>query len=319
MPINVLSLFDGISCGQVALNRAGIKVDKYYASEIDERSIAVTQHHFPATIQLGNVEEWKTWDLDFSSIDLIWGGSPCQGFSIAGKRLNFKDPRSKLFFVYLDILRKARKENPNVYFLLENVRMKKECRDIISDLLGIQPIEINSRLVSAQNRRRLYWTNIPHVTCPKDKNILLSDIVHENNPGDALWHKYADKYIASSANPLVVLDKEDKTGKMGYFGCDSQGNRVYYLNNKSVTLCGDSGGLGAKTGLYFFDNENYGREYIRKLTPVECERLQTLPDNYTNVLYKDGKNLSDNMRYKMLGNGWTVDVIAHILKGIKTQ
>lgn len=308
-PINVLSLFDGISCGQVALNRAGIKVDKYYASEIDEKSIAVTQHHFPDTIQLGNVEEWKTWDLDFLSIGLIWGGSPCQGFSFAGKQLNFNDPQSKLFFEFVDILNEVKKVNPNVLFLLENVKMKKEYRDLITDTLKVQPIEINSNLLSAQNRRRFYWTNIPDIKQPVDKTILLSNIVHENKDN---VHQNLDRYKFSIDETFKRIKSKGKSTKIGYFNKDSQGNRVYSIDGKSVTLCGQAGGKGAKTGLYLFDN------YIRKLTPIECERLQTLPDNYTEVEC-GGKELSDNQRYKMLGNGWTVDVIAHILKGIKTQ
>ena len=154
--INVLSLFDGISCGQVALERAGIKVDKYYASEIDKNVIKVTQHNYPNTIQLGDVSSWKEWNIDWSSIDLVMGGSPCQGFSNAGKGLNFEDPRSILFFVFVDILNHIKKLNPNVKFLLENVKMKKEWKDIISSFMGVEPVFINSALVSAQNRQRLY-------------------------------------------------------------------------------------------------------------------------------------------------------------------
>lgn len=177
--MKVLSLFDGTSAGQVAIRRASLPLEEYYASEIDKYAIAVTQSRHPNTIQLGNVEKWKEWQIDFESIDLLLGGSPCQGFSIAGKQLNFEDPRSKLFFEYVGILKKIKELNPNVYFLLENVKMKKEFQDIISEHLGVQPIEINSALVSAQNRKRLYWTNIPGVEQPKDKGIMLKDIVHE--------------------------------------------------------------------------------------------------------------------------------------------
>lgn len=154
--VNILSLFDGTSTGRLAAERAGLPVDKYYASEIDKYAIAVSKKNYPDIIHLGDVENYEEWDIDFGSIDLLLGGSPCQGFSIAGKQLNFKDPRSKLFFEYVEILKKIREKNPNVLFLLENVKMKKEFKDIISERLGVEPIEINSNLVSAQNRRRLY-------------------------------------------------------------------------------------------------------------------------------------------------------------------
>ena len=173
--MNVLSLFDGISCGQLALERTGLVVDKYFASEIDKYAIQITQKHFPDTIQLGDVTKWKEWNLP--KIDLLIGGSPCQGFSHAGAGLNFDDPRSKLFFDFVDILHHYKPQ----WFLLENVKMKKEWADIITGYLGVEPIEINSALVSAQNRKRLYWTNIQNVKQPEDKGILLKDILH---PGE---------------------------------------------------------------------------------------------------------------------------------------
>lgn len=302
-------------------------------------------------------------------IDLLLGGSPCQGFSFAGKQLNFFDPRSKLFFDYVKALEKLKPK----YFLLENVKMKKEYEDVITQHLGVKPIEINSALVSAQNRKRLYWTNIPGVTQPMDKGILLKDIVHENvdfktclynrktglgkeiNKSTALcasdWRGLnrnqnqtsvvveLAEYIVPFDKTLQILDKEVEKGKVGYFRKDSQANRVYYIHGKAVTLCGDAGGGAAKMGQYLFGcitpdrvnkrqngqrfndgNKFYAltaqdrhgvlvEGYIRKLTPIECERLQTLPDNYT-------EGVSDAQRYKMLGNGWTVDVIAHILSFI---
>ena len=190
----VLSCFDGMSCGQIALERAGIKVDKYYASEIDKHAIKVTQANYPNTIQLGSITEWKNWNIE--KPDMIIGGSPCQGFSFAGKQLNFEDERSKLFFTFAEIIKHYKPK----YFLLENVIMKKEYNDVISGILGeiypecvhqtelfrtgrLEPIEINSALVSAQNRRRLYWTNIQGITQPKDKGILLRDII-ENGEVD---------------------------------------------------------------------------------------------------------------------------------------
>jgi len=378
--INVLSLFDGMSCGQIALNRAGIKYDNYFASEIDKHAIKVTQANYPDTIQLGDVTKVKGAELP--KIDLLIGGSPCQGFSFAGKQLNFDDPRSKLFFEFVRLLEETKPK----YFLLENVVMKKEYEQIITDHLGVEPILINSALVSAQNRKRLYWTNIPGVTIPKDKGILLKDIVHENERVDtALSGKYAEWFAKnaefqlgkkySSLNPdkaitmtarqyanwngnywfetlsdyivpfdktLQILDKEVQRGKVGYFRKDSQANRVYYIHDKAVTLCGEAGGGAAKMGQYLFgcitpdrikkrqngQRFNDGKKfytltaqdkhgvliegYIRKLTPIECERLQTVPDNYTDCV-------SDTQRYKMLGNGWTVDVIAHIFKNLKTN
>lgn len=223
--------------------------------------------------------------------------------------MNFNDPRSKLFFEFVDILKKVKKENPNVLFLLENVKMKKEYRDIISDHLGVEPIEINSSLVSAQNRKRFYWTNISDIKQPNDRGLLLKDIIHENR--DCVYDDLS-KYIISPGKNLKKVKTSEKSTKIGYFSKDSQGNRVYSTEGKSATLCGQSGGRGAKTGLYFFN------EYIRKLTPIECERLQTLPDNYTKSEYK-GKYLSDNQRYQLLGNGWTVDVIVHILNNINKK
>src|SRR6478609_457533 len=176
--MNVLSFFDGMSCGQLALQQAGFKVDNYFACEIDKYAMQITNKNFPNTKQLGDVT--KISGYDFDRIDLFLGGSPCQGFSFAGKQLNFEDPRSKLFFEYVRVLKELRVKNPGVKFLLENVKMKKEYQDVISELLGVQPVEINSALVSAQNRKRLYWTNLGTIEQPEDKGILLKDIVHEH-------------------------------------------------------------------------------------------------------------------------------------------
>lgn len=329
--MKVLSLFDGISCGRLALKRAKIDVEKYYASEIDKYAIQIAQKNFPDTIQLGDVRD--VFKKDLSKIDLLIGGSPCQGFSMAGKRLNFDDPRSKLFFEYVRLLKEIKPK----YFLLENVPMKKEWEAIITEHLGVEPITINSGLVSAQNRKRLYWTNIDFKKMPKDKGIMLKDIVHENNDNIDL-----DKYKIPTDKMFTIIDNEVRRGKIiGYFGeSNSQGNRIYEIHGKSVTLSAHGGGMGAKTGLYLFGviapdritkNQNGQRlndgtkfftltaqdrhgiltnGYIRKLTPIECERLQTLPDQYTH-------GVSESQRYKMLGNAWTVDVIAHILKGLR--
>lgn len=192
--LNVLSLFDGMSCGQIALREVGIKVNKYFASEIDKYAIKQTQHNFPETVQLGSVTGVHAADLP--TIDLLIGGSPCQGFSFAGKQLNFKDPRSVLFFEYVRILREIQEYNPGVLFLLENVRMRRECEQVITEQLGLEPVVINSALVSAQNRVRLYWTNIrtreeanlfdtkvfTDIPQPEDRGIYIRDILEEDVP-----------------------------------------------------------------------------------------------------------------------------------------
>lgn len=268
---------------------------------------------------------------------MLIAGSPCQGFSFAGKQLNFNDPRSKLFFEFVRALKAIRPK----YFLLENVKMKKEYENIISSELGVDPVEINSSLVSAQNRKRLYWTNW-NIPKPKDKGILLKDIVHENTcPKEQIYDIIKD-YIVPFDQTLKILDKEVEKGKVGYFRKDSQANRVYYIHGKAVTLCGDAGGGAAKMGQYLFGcitpdrinkrqngqrfsdgqkfytltaQDRHGvliEGYVRKLTPTECERLQTLPDGYT-------EGVSNSQRYKTLGNGWTVDVLAHIFSQIKIQ
>ena len=280
--MNVLSLFDGMSCGQIALERAGIKVDKYYASEIDKYAIQITQKNYPNTIQLGDVTKVK----NLKNIDLLMGGSPCQGFSFAGKQLNFDDPRSALFFEFVRLL----KETKPKYFLLENVRMKQEYQDVISEYLGVKPIMINSYLVSAQNRVRLYWTNIPNVKQPKDKGLVLSDILEDY-----------DEDLKPIINPEKMFETQkywqmDRNGK----GYKSLQDRIRKLHYPSNTLAAHSASIP--------NIPMEGLSY-RKALPIECERLQTVPDYYT-------KGVSKSQRYRMLGNGWTVDVIAHILGNI---
>jgi DNA-cytosine methyltransferase len=384
MSLNVLSLFDGMSCGQIALDQLGIQVDNYFASEIDKYAIQVAKNNYPNTKHLGDVTMVNGSELP--KIDLLIGGSPCQGFSFVGKQLNFDDPRSKLFFEFVRLLKEC---NPK-YFLLENVKMKKEYQDIITEHLGVEPIEINSNLVSAQNRKRLYWTNIPGVMLPIDKSIFLKDIVHENadnhlsekeieymlrssgkwspstNNRFETYLNYPERkahcltanlhkgvpyncffeslseYVVPFDKTLQILDKEVQRGKVGYFRKDSQANRVYYIHDKAICLTGDAGGGDAKMGQYLFGcitpdrvekrqngqrfndgkkfytltaQDRYGvliEGYIRKLTPVECERLQTVPEGYTS-------GVSNTQRYKMLGNGWTVEVIKHIFSFIGAQ
>lgn len=320
--MNVLSLFDGISCGKVALDRTGIKYNKYYASEIDKYAIQITHKNYPNTINVGDVQFVTGQQFDaVGGIDLLIGGSPCQGFSFAGKQLNFDDPRSALFFEFVRLKRELKPK----YFLLENVKMKKEYQDIITEYLGVEPIEINSALVSAQNRKRLYWTNIQGIEQPKDKFILLKDILEEHVDEKYYFHDRIGKSITgkNSINKIRTSLRESSQ-KSKCLTASGQGvsnagstNIVEYLKinkkldlktnqNKASTLTGGahSGGNHSDMDLLLFYDS------IRRLTPIECERLQTLPDNYT-------KGVSDTQRYKMLGNGWTVDVIAHIFKNIK--
>ena len=269
--MNVLSLFDGLSCGQIALNRANIKYDKYYASEIDKHAIKVTQHNYPDTIQLGSVTEIKGTELP--QIDLLIGGSPCQGFSFAGKGLNFDDPRSKLFFEFVRLLKECKPK----WFLLENVKMKKEFQDIIIEQLGVKPILINSSLVSAQNRERLYWTNIPIQGLPNDKGLFLKDII-EIGAGKKLSEQTAQR-------PRTLRNFRNE-------------------NQKAFCMLATMWKGSQSNGMTVIEDDG-----LRNITPLECERLQTVPDNYTNVV-------ADTNRYTMLGNGWTVDVIAHIFGGL---
>lgn len=316
--MNVLSLFDGMSCGQQALARAGIKVNKYYASEIDKHAIRVTQHNYPDTIQLGSVTEVNVEELE--PIDLLIGGSPCQSFSFAGKRngmttscneeiytleryLELKadgfqfEGESYLFWEFMRILTDIRKYNPDVLFLLENVEMGAKWERVLSEAIGIYGVHINSALVSAQNRKRIYWTNIrvreeglfgelhSDIPQPEDRGILLKDILE-----DEVDEKY---YIANKSMMNFITDE-------------------WRLNKKYTQINGEKG-LPQKARQYGNWNGDYvctvSNARIRRLTPLECERLQTVEDNYTSCV-------SDTQRYKMLGNGWTVEVIAHIFRHI---
>jgi site-specific DNA-cytosine methylase len=245
---------------------------------LDKYAIQVTQANYPDTVQLGDVTKWREWGIDWSSIDLLMGGSPCQGFSFAGKGLAFDDPRSKLFFVYVDILNHIKSVNPSVKFLLENVKMKKEHMDVITDYLGVQPVFINSALVSAQNRQRWYWANW-EFSEPEDKGIMLADII-ESGAVDRNKSYCIDASYYKGGSLKNYLEKS---------------RRQIALRQSEKRLC------------VFEKDDNRS---IRKLTPIECERLQTVPDNYTN-------HVSNTQRYKMLGNGWTVDVIAHIFMAIE--
>ncbi|WP_296683371.1 DNA (cytosine-5-)-methyltransferase [Flavobacterium sp.] len=333
--MNVLSLFDGISAGQLALEKAGIKVSNYYVSEVDKFAIQITTKNFPNTIQLGDVTKWRNWDIDFSSINLVIGGSPCQGFSFAGKQLNFKDERSKLFFDYVDILNHIKSLNPNVKFLLENVRMKQEYQDVISEYLGVKPIVINSSLVSAQNRVRYYWTNIENIEQPEDKEIVLKDIIYEFVEDKYYLTAKSIDYMCRLRNgkPRWEYHKNPLDGKSAcltanmYKGIPYGVLRIPEATKKGFVELNENEGIdltfiGSKTrrGRLMKDKSNcltaanydycwYDGYICRKLTPIECERLQTFPDNYT-------EGVSDTQRFKALGNSWTVDVITHIFKNL---
>lgn len=319
--MNVLSLFDGMSCGQIALNRIGIKPAKYYAAELDKYAITVTQDNYPETIQLGDVTKWRDWDIDWAGIDLLIGGSPCQGFSFAGKQLAFDDPRSKLFFVYVDILNHIKSVNTNVKFMLENVKMKKEYLAVITERLGVEPVFINSALLSAQNRQRYYWANW-EFGLPEDKGILLADIIESGVVDrekswciDANYFKggnlksYFEKhrrqlvFELSKINPRCIDVSINENGVRPHRG-DKRKSGVSELGRMLFTDGKKSYALTTSHMPKLIDQLGY-----RKLTPIECERLQTVPDNYT-------AHVSNTQRYKMLGNGWTVDVIAHIFKGM---
>ncbi len=390
----VLSLFDGMSCGQIALGR--FKIDKYYASEIDKYAITVTQANFPSTVQLGDIIKLRRYlekpelyermlktsfvkqenkslihhcnCLLLGGIDILIGGSPCQGFSFAGKRLNFDDPRSRLFFEFVKIKEILEPE----YFLLENVKMKQGYRDIISGYMGVEPIEINSALVSAQNRKRLYWTNIEEVQQPEDKGVFLKDVIlggFVDRPkshcitasvgrttGREYWKKNQGGLVMTGR---VVGRRINKRGVREDYNLDIGRKQRYELrvDGKSGTLTTvqkdnlllefeklilsqkalDYIDREVKEGCTHWDFKHHSdvmdeksativadffkgvpynvlKEWncIREFHPIECERLQTVPDNYTN-------HVSNTQRYKMLGNGWTVDVVAHIFSYLKTR
>ena len=391
--MKVLSLFDGISCGRLALERVGIDVEEYHAFEIDKYAVSVSEKNYPDTVHHGNVFDGDY--TEFKDFDLLLGGSPCTYWSIArrGRETTSDGEEFRLFEQYV----RALKESNCKYFLYENnFSIHKDIKAEISQRLGVEPIMINSALLSAQNRKRCYWTNIPNVTQPEDKGILLKDILESgtawqnksycmkacyhpslksslekkqntmiaenipintyNNAGEKSrtlmsgYYKYGEatliknkgfkggatavaepigaaqrgRYVDGSytgqlielrgdgkSNCLTTVRKDTlvcESVRLGEYGKGGQGQRIYSVHGKSVTLSSNGGGQGAKTGLYKIDLPD-GDYIIRKLTPVEAERLQTLPDNYT-------AGISNTQRYKCIGNGWTVDVIAHILKNL---
>lgn len=348
-----VSLFDGMSCFQLALNKIGKTPTKYYASEIEKYPIQVTMANYPNTIQIGDVRNVNGKDLGF--VHALAGGSPCQSFSFAGKRKgmatkceveilsiehylelkqqNFEfEGQSYLFWEYIRILNELRETNPNIYFLLENVVMGEKWQKVLTRAIGINPIQINSALLSAQNRNRLYWTNIGveqigffgDLECtipqPKDKGILLKDIL-ETDVADKyflsgkmleclksheVFNKYTTETLQSENKSSCISARVHKMGNADtYIKVDKKGNIKENQQKASCfTAGGNSGGNHSDMDLI------QTKTNIRRLTPKECERLQTVPDNYTN-------HVSDTQRYKMLGNGWTIDVIAYILSYLR--
>lgn len=384
--MKVLSLFDGMSCGQIALRELGVPIERYYASEIDKHAIKQTQLNFHETIQLGDVEKWREWDIKWEEIDLLLAGSPCQGFSLAGKMLGHDDPRSRLYWVFLDILHHVQKINPNVKYLLENVRMRPADEARINESLGIRPVVINSSLVSAQNRVRLYWSNIQtksegiwgelltDIPQPADRGIYIGDILD-----DEVDEKYYMRNISlneealesigatqdGKASDVVKIDKklkpkaqQDKASCLtagGHSGGNHSDMDILYIRDpwlrknlrkpsdkaNALLSCSYKGarsnGMSVVHGTWRTHKDGQGFRptaggkapcipararndgsgqpvakigyILRRLTPTECARLQTIPD-----WYKWG--CSDTQAYKMLGNGWTVEVIKHILSHI---
>lgn len=293
--MNILSLFDGISCGRVALDRAGIKVDKYYASEIDKYAIQIAQKNYPDTVQLGDIRNINSANLP--RIDLVIGGSPCQDLSNykydRGDVTGLAGEKSGLFYYYVRLLKEIKPK----YFLLENVAsMENKWRDLMSEIIGVQPVMINSALVCAAERKRYYWTNILNITQPEDQGIYLKDIVFAS---DCVPEKYwYTKY------PTTVHAEDKKVRATIHLNGHRQAKEVYnceYPAKCNTLLCDGNGGNLVK--------KIYQDGRVRKLMPIEYERLQTLPEEYTN-------GLSDSRRYTAIGNGWTVDVITHILKNI---
>lgn len=359
--IKVLSLFDGISCGRVALERAGFEIEKYYASEIDKFAIQIAQKNYPDTVQLGDVKDINEFSYPFNcgeKVDIVFGGSPCQGFSFAGKQLNFDDSRSALFFEFVRILKEVKPK----YFLLENVKMKQEWKDIISKELGVEPILINSSRLSSQSRERLYWTNIPNVEQPEEKNLVIADVlgiepterhnrilmtksnfkvkVRKNYINTLELGKFLRENKNISIKKIAEYCQLPKTKVEHWFRLDNSfaipdenswgklkelfkfndtwdkkvtefeiknnvydmAKRIYHINGKHPTLTTLTGGHQRKT-------ITDGKEMFY-LTPLHTERLQNLPDDYT-------KGFSNRQRFKATGNGWTVDVLAHIFKNMK--
>lgn len=292
--MNVLSLFDGMSCGMAALKKTNLKVDNYYSSEIDKYAIGVSKENYPNIIRLGDIKKWKDWDLP--KIDLMIGGSPCQGFSINGKKLNFEDDRSKLFFEFLSLLEIIKPK----YWLLENVAtMDNEIKKRIDELIGVEGVFINSNAKSAQNRKRYYWTNIDFKKNLEVCSLKIKDVLEENENFILMKEEKIVKQVfnSSETDGVITLNPKRINGKQTY-----QQDRIYDCEGRMPALTATLGNR------FYIKDKN---SLIRKLTIREQARLQNIPDDFT------FGSCSDLQASKMLGNGWTVDVIVHILNGIK--
>ena len=306
--MNVLSLFDGISCGRVALENLGVEIESYYTSEINKNAIAISDRNFPDNEKLGDVNDWEfweDWEIDWTNIDLVLAGFPCQSWSGHGKLQGIEDARGKLVYPMLKILRKVQRLNPDVKFLLENVKMKAQFQDFLTMLIGVEPILLNSGLVSAQNRERLYWTNIEGVTPPGNKGGFFKDIM-EASPseikGGNLEEYFDHKEGKLTMRGLCHIGTADINGMESI-------KRVYHTDGKSPTLQTTSG--GNREAKFATSKTTW-----RKITPLEAERLQTLPDNYTSHGIMNGQvvEISNSQRFFTVGNGWTVEIIESILR-----
>lgn len=285
--MNVLSLFDGKSSGYTALELAGIPITNYYSSEVDKYAIQVSNAIHPNQTRLGDVTKWREWDIDWASIDLVIAGSPCQGFSFAGKQLAFDDPRSKLFFEFVDILNHVKSLNPDVKFLLENVKMKKESMDVIDEKLGVKSININSSSLSFQSRPRLYWTNIGIDEVPI-KNINVNDFINFKLEMNEISEGKKIRVMASKFGVGRYINRESKSCGTLIAGYSKQPSDGWYVlrDNGKVTM----------------------------LSVEECFLLQTTPKYYIDKILACG--VSNCQLYKIAGNGWTDEVIAHIFRGM---
>ena len=345
--MKVLSLFNGISGCHLALDKANIEVDTLYYAEIDKYANKVTEKQYPNDIHLGDVTKWEDWNIEWSEVDLVTAGFPCQAWSVAGKGLGDKDERGMLFWTTLDIIKKVLTNNPNAKFMLENVKMKKEFEEYIThhttEALGeVHKTLINSALVSAQNRNRYYWTNF-EVSQPKDKGLVLSDILETDIDSKfdlpeiykkrwVLYDKPKGNVIGTTKIPGTIGQKHSCYGIKGKMGCLTASmykqppqyvvlpNESIMKNGKSYALTANYAGAAAwnscqrkQRSMVAVEQSDevapnqYNGILYRKLSPVECERLQNIPDNFTDCI-------SNTQRYKAIGNGWTTDVIAHIFK-----
>jgi len=292
--MNVLSLFDGIGCGRIALDRAGIKVDNYFASEIEPLSTKVLDYNYPNAKHLGDVTKWKEWDIDFSKIDLLLAGFPCQSWSLAGKQKGLNDERGQLVYSMTGILKHIRRLNPNMVFLFENVKMKPEYLDFLNEEIGVYPLRINSKLLSAGLRDRYYWTNIKGIEQPKDLGLKLTDILESGK--------------TDREKSLCITKRYE-----GFSGSQSYLRRRYFGKSMGQAVFEGCEPINQKEMWKLDDRKEYPKEQgtIRSLTTLECERIQTLPEGYVSIV------IGDNMKAKgIIGNGWTVDVIAHIFKSL---